>query len=239
MFEPLVVGGKVEVFNKNRHVSDDMADKEMFLSQIIDLKDDSIICTMPVSKGKLIVLETGTLLEAFFYAGKNLYRADCVIRSRGKEGNIFTMELELKSSLVKFQRREYFRLECTIQADVITLTDDEKKEFIDTGKVPVNLLMSEDKGVIVDISGGGLRLFSKKQFEQGSIVNIIFTINVNGKEKKMSLAAKVVLSVLGQNYDNVYDNRMQFVNIRKEDTDDIVKYVFAQQRLMQQRERGL
>ena len=99
--------------------------------------------------------------------------------------------------------------------------------------------MSEDKGVIVDISGGGLRLFSKKQFEQGSIVNIIFTINVNGKEKKMSLAAKVVLSVLGQNYDNVYDNRMQFVNIRKEDTDDIVKYVFAQQRLMQQRERGL
>ena len=118
-------------------------------------------------------------------------------------------------------------------------TDDEKKEFIDTGKVPVNLLMSEDKGVIVDISGGGLRLFSKKQFEQGSIVNIIFTINVNGKEKKMSLAAKVVLSVLGQNYDNVYDNRMQFVNIRKEDTDDIVKYVFAQQRLMQQRERGL
>ena len=64
-------------------------------------------------------------------------------------------------------------------------------------------------------------------------------INVNGKEKKMSLAAKVVLSVPGQNYDNVYDNRMQFVNIRKEDTDDIVKYVFAQQRLMQQRERGL
>ena len=55
----------------------------------------------------------------------------------------------------------------------------------------------------------------------------------------MSLAAKVVLSVLGQNYDNVYDNRMQFVNIRKEDTDVIVKYVFAQQRLMQQRERGL
>lgn len=239
MFEPLVVGGKVELFKKSRRIKENEEAKEMLVSQIMDINDETVICTMPAKQGKMIVLEVGTLLEVFFYTGNHIYKADCTVKSRGKEGNIFTVELRPETVLKKFQRREFFRLECTIDADVISLTDDERKNFDATGKLPANFVMPEDKGIIVDISGGGLRLFSKKQYDVDSVVNVSFPIHIGDNEKHMKLMARVILSVRNQNSDSVYDSRLQFIKMKKEDTEDIVKYVFAQQRVMRQKERGL
>ena len=108
-----------------------------------------------------------------------------------------------------------------------------------TGKLPDNFVMPEDKGIIVDIRGGGLRLFSKKQYDADSIVNVSFPIQVGDRSRYMKLMAKVVMSMRNQNSDSVYDSRLQFVNMQKEDTEDIVKYVFAQQRMIRKKERGL
>ena len=122
---------------------------------------------------------------------------------------------------------------------ISTLTDEERKIFDVTGKLPDNFVMPEDKGIIVDISGGGLRLFSKKQYDADSIVNVSFPIQVGDRSRYMKLMAKVVMSMRNQNSDSVYDSRLQFVNMQKEDTEDIVKYVFAQQRMIRKKERGL
>lgn len=152
MFEQLVVGGKVELFKKSRRIKENGETKEMLVSQIMDINDETIICTMPSRQGKMIVLEVGTLIEAFFYTGNYIYKSDCTVKSRGKEGNIFTVELRPETALVKFQRREFYRLKCTIDADIIPLTDEERKIFDVTGKLPDNFVMPEDKGIIVDIS---------------------------------------------------------------------------------------
>ena len=216
MFEQLVVGGKVELFKKSRRIKENGETKEMLVSQIMDINDETIICTMPSRQGKMIVLEVGTLIEAFFYTGNYIYKSDCTVKSRGKEGNIFTVD-----------------------ADIIPLTDEERKIFDVTGKLPDNFVMPEDKGIIVDISGGGLRLFSKKQYDADSIVNVSFPIQVGDRSRYMKLMAKVVMSMRNQNSDSVYDSRLQFVNMQKEDTEDIVKYVFAQQRMIRKKERGL
>ena len=42
----------------------------------MDIKENCIVCTMPVNKGKLIVLEVGMELEVYFYSVKNVYKAD-------------------------------------------------------------------------------------------------------------------------------------------------------------------
>ena len=110
MFEQLVVGGKVELFKKSRRIKENEETKEMLVSQIMDINDETIICTMPSRQGKMIVLEVGTLIEAFFYTGNYIYKSDCTVKSRGKEGNIFTVELRPETALVKFQRREFYRL---------------------------------------------------------------------------------------------------------------------------------
>lgn len=239
MFEPLVVGGKVEAYKKNTRLKEENSPRKQFLSQIMDIKEDCIVCTMPVNKGKLIVLEVGMEIEAYFYSGKNVYKADCVISSRGKEGNIFTMELKLETPLKKFQRREYYRLECAIEAGVTMINEDELEHFNKTGKLPEELEMPEEKGVIIDISGGGTRLFMNKQYEKDTVVGVKFSITTGGRKKDMNLPAKIVLSFRKSNDENIFDNRLQFINIKREDTEDIVKYVFEQQRLMRQKERGM
>ena len=238
MFEQLVVGGKVELFKKSRRIKENGETKEMLVSQIMDINDETIICTM-LSLASFSFFSFTALIEAFFYTGNYIYKSDCTVKSRGKEGNIFTVELRPETALVKFQRREFYRLKCTIDADIIPLTDEERKIFDVTGKLPDNFVMPEDKGIIVDISGGGLRLFSKKQYDADSIVNVSFPIQVGDRSRYMKLMAKVVMSMRNQNSDSVYDSRLQFVNMQKEDTEDIVKYVFAQQRMIRKKERGL
>lgn len=239
MFESLVVGGKVEAYKKNTRLKDDDSSREQFLSQIMDIKEDSIVCTMPVDKGKLIVLEPGMRLETYFYSGKNVYKADCVIDSRGKEGNIFTMELKPETALKKVQRRAYYRLECSIEADVAIINESELDYFNKTGCLPDELEMPEEKGVIIDISGGGFRFFTSRQYESDSYVAVKFTITLGDRKKDMQLPAKIVLSLRKEDDESVFDNRFKFINIKREDTEDIVKYVFEQQRLMRQKERGM
>lgn len=239
MFEPLVVGAKVEVYIKTNHYTDDSGSREMFTSQVMDFGDDCIICTMPVDKGKLIVLEVGNMLETYFYAGKSIYRADCLVSNRGKEGNIFTMELKPQTPLKKFQRREYYRLECSIPVDIVSLTQDERQELENRLAIPSRLMMPEEKGTIIDISGGGLRIFTKRQYVKDAIVVVKFPIEFNGKVKNMELAAAVIASFRNMNDESMYDNRLQFIMNSREDTEDIIKFIFIQQRLMRQKERGL
>ena len=45
MFEQLVVGGKVELFKKSRRIKENGETKEMLVSQIMDINDETIICT--------------------------------------------------------------------------------------------------------------------------------------------------------------------------------------------------
>ena len=56
MFEQLVVGGKVELFKKSRRIKENEESKEMLVSQIMDINDETVICTMPSRQGKMIVL---------------------------------------------------------------------------------------------------------------------------------------------------------------------------------------
>ena len=84
-----------------------------------------------------------------------------------------------------------------------------------------------------------LRLSKPRRTADISIVNVSFPIQVGDRSRYMKLMAKVVMSMRNQNSDSVYDSRLQFVNMQKEDTEDIVKYVFAQQRIIRKKERGL
>ena len=52
MFEQLVVGGKVELFKKSRRIKENEETKEMLVSQIMDINDETIICTMPQDREK-------------------------------------------------------------------------------------------------------------------------------------------------------------------------------------------
>ena len=103
-----------------------------------------------------------------------------------------------------------------------------------------DLILNEDnyKCTIVDISGGGIRVFSKRQLEKNEMVYVKFTLNFNSGDKEADVLAKVVDSQKNSKDETMFDSRLQFINISEADREEIVKYVFEQQRNMLKKELG-
>lgn len=232
------IGNKIEltVVQNRRSLRHD-TDKTTYVSQILDFDDDTIIAALPIYEGHLVTLEVESQLECYFYTQKGIYKGMAVIESRYKEKNLYLMRLELTSELKKFQRRQYFRLPCNIQVDMRPLNVSEVIDYSSNHVIDDNPDAEIVNGVIVDISGGGLRVFSGRDFDKNDYVYVKFSIDMNVGVKEIELMARVVMSIASHNMENYYDNRLQFKDIPPQTRDAIVKYIFEQQRKNQSRGR--
>lgn len=86
------------------------------------------------------------------------------------------------------------------------------------------------RGVIVDISGGGLRFVSRQPFQEGNILYLRFRLPFNDKEKEFKLAARVILSREIEKRQNEYENRVKFLYIDNITREEIIKYIFNEER---------
>lgn len=232
MFEPLKLGNRVEMVFKSRSGDDDTIE---YASQILDFSDEGIMCAMPIYEGHIVPLEKGKRFEGYFYSDNKIYRAMCSVVSRGKEEKLHLVEIKLDSALIRIQRREYYRLSCIMPATLRTVND--IKEGLDEVQ---DLILNEDnyKCTIVDISGGGIRTFSKRQFEKNEVIYIKFILNFNSGDKEVNILAKVMDSKRNPKDESMFESRLQFINISESDREEIVKYVFEQQRNILKKELG-
>ncbi len=233
MYEPLKLGNRVEMVFKSKSKYEDETIE--YASQILDFDEDGIICAMPIYEGHIVPLQEGKRFEGYFYSDNKIYNARCSVISRGKEEKLHIVKINLDSALIRIQRREYFRLSCIMPATIRTAED--IKEGLDEIQ---DLILNEDyyKCTIVDISGGGIRALSKRQFEKNEIVFFKFTLNFNDADKEMNIRGKVIESFRNSNDESMFDSRFQFVDVSQADRDEIIKYVFEQQRNILKKELG-
>lgn len=233
----LAIGNKIELNRRRNTNSIVAADKTTYVSQILDIEGDLIIAAMPIYEGHLVALEAGSALETYFYTAKGIYKADCSIVSRGKEGNVYMMKLALTTELKKFQRRQYYRLPCSIEAIVQPLQITEVMYYSKYHELLLDTRAIIDSGMIVDISGGGIRMMTERRYAKDDYLLLRFPIEMHIGVEQMNLMGRIVASLESSNRKNYYDNRIQFKEIPAEQRDLLVKYIFEQQRKIQQRER--
>lgn len=176
-------------------------------------------------------------MHAYFYTVKGIFSCEILVTERGKEGNIYIMEVECTTELKKFQRRQFYRLPCTIEGYFRKLTDTELLRFQHDNIVPEDT-QDVDKGIIVDISGGGLRIMTEKPLEKNNYIYIRFPVEMNIGNRDIEVVGRVILSLESPNRKDCYDNRIQFKGISHELRETVVKYIFEQQRIIQRKERG-
>lgn len=235
----LKVGDKIELSRKNVRENTKEEDSSAYVSQVLDLRDDdTIVAAMPISEGHIVPIEVGARLEAYFYTSQGIYRSLCVITERGKEGNVYYCGLELVGKFEKFQRREYYRLPCIIGADIIPINGEEVIDYSKEHKIPDKSYDDKKPGTIVDISGGGVRIMSDIRFNKNDYIFLRFPLEMNIGIKEVELMGMVILSLESPNRSNYYDSRIEFMEVTSEQRDNIVKYIFEQQRKIQKRERG-
>ena len=117
---------------------------------------------------------------------------------------------------------------------VITLNVKADEEAVTNTKSEEKTACKEQEDIdnckIVDISGGGIRLQSKKKYQKDDYMMLDFDLDIDGSISHKSIIGKVVESRANDNYGTLFAYRLQFVDIDRLDREEIIKYIFGQQR---------
>ncbi len=231
----IVPGQKVElraVREKNE------AKDKVYISRVFEvLSDDRLEVTMPMEKTKLILLPVDGEYEVLFYTPNGLYQCVSRIIDRYKSNNVYILVLELVSNLRKYQRREYYRFSCALNMSARVLEEeeiaalDERRNYLVPG-LPLK------RSVIVDISGGGIRFVANQKYEADSLIYCKYTLRVNGMDKEYNLVGKILSVSELEKQPGTFEHRVQYMNIDSAEREEIIRYIFEEERKNRKREQG-
>jgi c-di-GMP-binding flagellar brake protein YcgR len=205
---------------------------------VYDVKDDGLLeILMPMEHSKIVLLPLNGEYDVCFYSQGAIYRANVRIVDRQKVDGVYLLVTELTSNLHKFQRREYYRFSCVTDVDAKEITYEEL-ETLRRGEI--DLVPQDDmvRGVIVDISGGGARFVADKKFTDDGNVLMKFTLEVSGATKEFLLPARVLYSTEIENRKGSYENRVKFEYINNTTREEIIKYIFDEERKNRKNGKG-
>ena len=233
----LVPGGRLEL---NEIISDKTKKANTYLSQIYDIdeKEKKVSIAMPYKEGRLVVLSMGMSFDAFFYSKTRLYHSRVTIVDRYKSNNLYVLVVELKTPLNKVQRRQFFRYEVSMPVSYMLMDNDAITVYEKTGELPDSMTEGRlTEGQTIDISGGGLK-FAGAHIEKGSMVYIQLFYTLGSALYCLRTAASVVESVNPPGRRDVFHNRVSFENVKNDDRELFIRFIFEEERKQRQNERG-
>lgn len=209
-----------------------------YRTSVYDILDDGRLeLVMPMEKTRLVLLPVDGEYDVCFFSHGGMYRANVRIVDRQKINGIYILVVEMISNLHKYQRREYYRFNCVVEMRAREMTRQELDSF---ARGFTCLISEEDmvRGVIVDISGGGTRFVSRQKFNEGSMILMSFNLPIMESERSFLLAAKVIYSGEIENRTNEYENRVKFEFIDTTTREEIIKYIFDEERKNRKNGKG-
>ena len=232
----LVPGGRLEL---NEIVADKVKKPNTYLSQIYDIDEEEnrVSIAMPYKEGRLVVLSMGMSFDAFFYSKTSLYHSRVKIVDRYKSNNLYVLVIELNTALKKVQRRQFFRYEVSMPVKYMLMDSDAIAVYEKTGELPDSVIEGKMiEGQTIDISGGGLK-FAGVHIEKGSIVYIQFFYTLGSALYCLKTAATVVESVNPLGRRDIFHNRVSFDNVKDDDRELLIRFIFEEERKQRQNER--
>jgi len=232
------VGIKLELRQTQNIIEIPIENVRNYVSQILDITDNTFQAAMPIYEGHLIPLDVGSKYEVYFKTKKGFFSATCLVMGRSKTGKIYLVELKPISKLEKYQRREYYRFNTNIDANMCLLTEHEMKIFLQSLTVLEDYKSKRKNATIIDISGGGVKIVSNELYKKNDMVLIEFDLIVATSLRTINIPGKVIASIPSVNREDLREHRIEFYKISKELRELIIKYIFDEQRRILQKERG-
>ncbi len=238
--EYVVPGNKIEMqaVDRTKYI-DDTEKKKVYQTRVCDiLTEDRLEIYMPMEKSKLILLPVNAEYDLYFYTQAGLYQCFANVIDRYKSDNQFILLMELTSNLRKFQRREYYRLSCALEMSSRPL-EKEELNIVEKGNNYLVPGLPLKRSVIVDISGGGIRFIGDYAYEPDSLVCCKYNLVVDGNAKEYTLIAKVLMVRELEDRPGVFEHRAQYINIDTSEREEIIRFIFEEERKHRKREKGL
>jgi len=253
MLQDLVkIGDKVELKQLDQK-GNPIKSANTYVSQVVDYGDeDTVFIAFPIKNGMLVVLNKWANYRLYFYTGKGLYQCDGYMLKMYRDQNITMISMKLVSQLEKVQRRKYFRLECVHEISYRCITEEEteleEKLIYDQSLTPQeqdeirNRLAKINNiwtyGCITDLSGGGCRFNSNEKLNPGGNIIIRLSFKLKNNIKKLEIKSYVIASEKMYKRSGFYEHRVEFQNISPKDREDLIKYIFEQERKRRNNEKS-
>lgn len=248
--ELLQIGDKVDVKQLD-HMGAPLKQAKTYVSQLLDFIDGNTICiAMPMFNGHMVLLQPDENYKLIFYSAKGLYQCSCSMREAYRENSTIIAKVQITSDLEKFQRRQYYRLECIHEFEYRVVTNEEML-LLDT--LTTKAMTSEQrseirkrinqfdrlwqKASITDLSGGGAKFNSDETLEVGNKIRMKIDFITGGELKKLVIGAEIIASTKLMNRIGKYEHRTEFTDIGKIDREDLIKYIFEQERRRRRNEK--
>lgn len=221
-------------------------EENTYASSVLDYDGKKALrISTPMYESRVIPVQAEDEYELCIYGTAELYKTRAKILRRFREGKVFMVDVELLTPPTKFQRRQFFRLDCSLRMRYRTVSQEEKalrdfiavNEFEDTETLEMYMTKLEgylgnwERGTLTDISGGGVRFQCSQKLEPNRILEVSFPLKLEGKVISFYSMVKVV-AVAEISFDGMraIELRCEFHEIDKEKQDQVVKYVFEEQR---------
>lgn len=236
----VIPGSRVEIQEiKRKKLSDQAEQKKTYQTRVVDIiSEDRIEVLMPMEKTKLILLPVNAQFDLYFYTASGLFQCAASVIDRYKSNNQYLLLMELTSNLRKFQRREYYRLSCALEM-YSRLLEKEEIEAVENNSSLIVPGLPLKRSVIVDISGGGLRFVANYAYELDSLIYCKYNLVTGGAAREYVLISKVLTVKELDNRPGVYEHRVQYINIDTEDREEIIRFIFEEERKYRKKEKGL
>lgn len=222
-----------------------------YASMLLDFVDTRVLkISMPIREGKVIPMEINDEYELCFFTSSGLYRSQARVARRYRDGKLFVMNVELFFLPKKFQRRQFYRLECMMPVRYRIVTDEEKtlRDFIYASDFEDNELRKKylrkldelttdwEEVMMTDISGGGIRFQLKKQVEEKTLIEVVVPLRFSDETVPFKCFAKVIANVKTKDGINGNELRCQFENISRAQQEMVVRFVFEEQKRRMRKE---
>lgn len=242
MEQKIQIGDKINLIKIEKRLSVDPEKKLVqYNSKVLDEGENGhYYISMPIQEGKLIPFSVGQEFEATFLTKSGLLRSQIIVCGRFKKGELFFMEIELTSSLTKVQRREFFRFSCRIPMEYRVIEEAER-EIVEPGDAYYadEVDLNWKNGVILDLSGGGVRFVCGVQEKKYSLLQVRFQIEIAGKPDVIYTYARLLRIQRNENQTGLFDVRLEFWRMDQGTREKIIRYIFEEQRKNRSKQLGL
>lgn len=218
---------------------------DVYRSQVLDIKDNgNFEIAMPTEKGRLILLPLGVRFEFTFYSYTGgLYKSIGQVVERYKKDGFYMLEIQLRTALEKYQRREFYRYNCTMDF-VFYILEEEQKEMDSADDILRDMMegdftMPSCHGVMVDLSGGGMKFRSPYELKSGDKVLVMLRLTNDKMDRQFHVIGNVIACIEVHTPAKVlYESRVRFSIEDNKIREEIIRYIFEEERKIRQKENG-
>lgn len=214
-----------------------------YKSSVCDIiSDKELEITMPTDDGKIVVFQVGIECQFYFYTQKGLFTCDAVITGRARRDNFLVLMARVTSPMKKFQRRDYYRVNCLLDFSYYKVTDEvaalETTEDLFEEITNPDYIIQKMLARTRDLSGGGIRFNANEILKKGDKLLCVLHLQNDKMDRMFYLVSEVIDCNPIEQVRDKWVVRAKWIFKNLKDRDLIVRYVFEEDRKLRKKENG-